>query len=82
METPQPSPSVSGFGRPARFAPGSLSPVRYCARNRIRPRAHREGDHFHFSQQIFILFEGGARWRAGLPNQDAFVFFRIDASRE
>jgi hypothetical protein len=29
-----------------------------------------------------ILFEGGARQRAGLPNQDAFVFFRIDASRE
>jgi hypothetical protein len=26
-----------------------------------RPRTHREGDHFHFSQQIFILFEGGAR---------------------
>ena len=33
------------------------------------------GTNFHFSQQIFILFEGGARRRAGLPNQDAFVFF-------
>jgi hypothetical protein len=26
-----------------------------------RPRTHLRGDHFHFSQQIFILFEGGAR---------------------
>ena len=23
------------------------------------PRAHREGDHFHFSQQIFILSREG-----------------------
>ena len=31
-----------------------------------RPRTHREGDHFHFSRQIFILsregLAGGAAW--------------------
>ena len=30
----------------------------------IQPRTHREGDHFHFSQQIFILSREGARRRA------------------
>ena len=41
------------------FFAGSHSSYRLGAKTHVdsgfRPRTHREGDHFHFSQQIFIL---------------------------
>ena len=38
-----------------RFGGEKFDPIE---RGRGRPRTHREGDHFHFSQQIFILSRG------------------------
>ena len=73
--------------RPARFAPGSLCPVRYCARNRyiasFRRCTHREGDQFSFFAANFFSYsrEGLAGGRSYAIRTPSFSF-RIDASRE
>ena len=75
-----PCPAIGNLNQPSSIATGvayfhtsHFDIPAYFFAPKFRPRTHREGDHFHFSQQIFILSRGarpaGQRMNNFLPGK-------------